>query len=188
MRARMIGHIDRSITFNIVTYIRKLRGAEIPGKGKLGLKLSKHGPDLPLAFVTYCPLTLHVDSQVWSDGEENEPEARRILAHELGHIFLHDYYAQPYSGERKKWIQREEESAEWQANVFADYFLLLHHHTTVLPPTDLAIRACIPLDIVRRFQDVKPVMAGEACPGCGNFSLVRTGTLLNCQCGIAMEQ
>ena len=60
----------------------------------------------------------------------DDPCANYIAGHELGHISLHNHDAQPYSGVKKGWIDFKEQSAEWQANRFADYFLITDEELT----------------------------------------------------------
>src|SRR5205814_2861743 len=71
---------------------------------------------------------LEVHREVWELAELGDPQARRILAHEIGHLVLHDHYAQSYSnnieGGRNFLRNRLEESAEWQAITFESFFLV----------------------------------------------------------------
>jgi Zn-dependent peptidase ImmA (M78 family) len=95
-------------------------------KGQLEIKFDVLDGAEPLAYVTHNPPILHINQGVWEEAKLGEPEARRIVAHEIGHLVLHDHYAQPFSVDESaqiKFVQKEER-AEWQANAFASYFLL----------------------------------------------------------------
>ena len=78
------------------------------------------------AYVQYDPLRLKVDSELWDLAEQGGPAERFVLAHELGHVILHNKYVQPFSGKFKNFSQygMQEDSAEWQANTWAGHFLV----------------------------------------------------------------
>lgn len=59
---------------------------------------------------------------IYESAVAGDPFARHVMAHELGHLVMHDSgmsYASAFAGE----ILRKEENSEWQADVFADYLL-----------------------------------------------------------------
>src|ERR1700689_2784201 len=78
------------------------------------------------AYVSFDPLTLHVDREIWTAAKTDEPYARFVVAHEIGHIVLHDNSAKAFSNDKAAQISFADNghSAEWQANVFAYHFLL----------------------------------------------------------------
>jgi hypothetical protein len=79
------------------------------------------------ALVEFNPRrALRVDRAIWHLANIGEPDARFIIAHEIGHLLLHDHFAKGFSDDPADRIKsaRPEYSAEWQANVFAFYFLL----------------------------------------------------------------
>src|SRR5205085_224266 len=51
------------------------------------------------AYVDFRPgaMDLHVDREIWQLAKDGQPEARTILAHEIGHLVLHDHGAKEYS-------------------------------------------------------------------------------------------
>lgn len=143
---RTAGGLRNSTDFNIVKYVKHLERTWRT-KGKFSVKFFDASADQKPAYVTFGPPTLHIDREVWKLADLGDPESRFIVAHELGHLFLHDHHAKAFSddpGERIKFMEREH-SAEWQANIFAAYFLLPDH-------------------IVEAYYDVK-ALAGECSVG-----------------------
>jgi hypothetical protein len=88
---------------------------------------------------------------------------------------------------------QDEESGEWQANMFADYFLVPDHVAIKLGEPDLIAGLCVVADDVaaRRTREaasaksvLTPPYEGEMCGECCNFTLLRNGTSLKCDtCG-----
>src|ERR1700686_950198 len=48
------------------------------------------------AFVKFRPLVLHVDRETWELAGQGEEKSRHILAHEIGHLLLHDHFAKAF--------------------------------------------------------------------------------------------
>ena len=124
------------------------------------------------AYVSFKPLTLHCEQEIWNEAELGEPKAREILAHELGHIMMHDHHALPYSnsGDKRLNFVRPEESAESQASHYADCLLLnrkiLNPYLTV---DEVMLFASVPRDLAeRRLADYKVEHrpTGQSCPTC----------------------
>jgi hypothetical protein len=182
--------------FDICNFITGILAERLRGKGKLQIKFYDSEEDLPeRACVTFNPLTLHIFEKIWRDASLGVPYARFILAHEIGHIVLHNEFAVAFSDDKAaqlKYLQNEE-SGEWQANIFADYFLVPDHIAIKLREPDLITGLCVVTDDLaeRRLRDAKatkrvltPRYEGEMCSKCGNFTLVRNGTCMKCDtCG-----
>jgi Zn-dependent peptidase ImmA (M78 family) len=142
------------------------------------------------AYVSFNPLTLHCERAIWLEAELGEPKAREILAHELGHIVLHDHYALPYSDADAARIRfaRPQESAECQATLFADNLLLQDDYVKSFGNREHILENIqVPTDMVDRrilaFRQRKSY-TGEACPACQNISLVRVSLHQECDiCG-----
>jgi hypothetical protein len=189
--ASKLGH-----SFNICTFITEVLAERLRGKGKLQINFYNSEQELPeRACVTFNPLTLHIVEKIWHDAGLGIPYARYILAHETGHIVLHNEFAVAFSDDKAaqlKYVQ-DEESGEWQANIFADYFLVPDHVAIKLREPDLIAGLCVVTGEVaaRRLRDANhaksvltPPYEGEMCSGCGNFTLVRNGTRMKCDtCG-----
>jgi Zn-dependent peptidase ImmA (M78 family) len=120
-------------------------------KGVLQIKFDvQDGDEFFPAYVTHNPPTLHIHSEIWADAKLGEPEARRVVAHEVGHLVLHDHYAQPFSADESaqiKFVQKEERG-EWQADTFASYFLLAKRVlASYQTAKEVAQAASIPTDV-----------------------------------------
>jgi hypothetical protein len=138
--------------------------------------------------------TLFVDEEIWELAQRGDPMARFIVAHEIGHLVLHDHYAQAFSNDpavRLKYSVKEC-SAEWQANVFASCFLLPDHIVTSLRDVDALTGTC---SVTRQLAEERLGVIrkprrheGDACPECMNFTLVRNGVCMKCDtCGHRTE-
>jgi hypothetical protein len=116
-------------TFNVVEFVERTLPGELRGskKGKLRVQFYERDfkEDDP-AYVKFDPLTLHADSGVWTDARFDEGYAREIIGHEIGHVVLHDHSAKAFSNDKSAQLPfaDDEQSAEWQANTFADHFLV----------------------------------------------------------------
>lgn len=182
-------------SFNICKFVLDVLPNRIKAKGKLGVEFYDQGPGDSPAYVSFGPLTLHVDRGVWNAADRGEPYARYIIAHEIGHLVLHDRHAVAFSEEEAALINyvQNEESAEWQAHVFAALFLVPDHLAIKLNDTDLIAGLCVVTDRLAadRLSDAKnaksiltPSYEGEMCAGCGNFTLMRNGNYMTCDmCG-----
>jgi IrrE N-terminal-like domain len=144
-------------------------------------------------------LTLHIVEDIWRDADSGRPYARYIVAHEIGHIVLQDEFAVAFSDDKAAQLNfvQDEESAEWQANIFADYFLVPDHIAIKLRESVLIAGLCVVADEVaaRRLHAaasakcvLMPPYEGEMCAGCGNFTVVRSGNSTRCDtCGSTTE-
>ena len=144
--------------------------------------------DFP-ACVKFTPLRLICDSEVWKYASLGESEAKYIVAHEFGHLFLHSGYEYHFSDPAnvlKKWYM-EEESTEWQAHAYARNFLLPDFIVKEFDNfTELALACNVTEDLAeRRFKEANSRrMIGEACSTCHNFTLFRSGIVDVCStCG-----
>jgi len=181
-------------TFNIVEFVEQTLPAQLKGSKRGRLKVQFYDRDFKEddpAYVTFDPLTLYSDTGVWMDARIGEAYPRYVIAHEIGHIVLHDHSAKAFSNDRSAQIRFAEDghSAEWQANTFAGHFLLptqnvqkLQNVTVIAAycqvPDNLALERV--LAVKRQEHRKKRVFEGDFCSKCGSFSLVRSGTLLKC--------
>ncbi|MGL4261988.1 MAG: ImmA/IrrE family metallo-endopeptidase [Afipia sp.] len=189
--ATKVGHSFNICKFVIETLAQGLHGS------KAGLRITFCSyEDLPEgACVTFNPLTLHIVEQIWRDASLGKFYARRIVAHEIGHIVLHDDTAVAFSNEKSAQLNfvEDQESCEWQANVFADYFLVPDHIAIRLGDTDLISALCVVTDdlasrCLREARSARftltPQYDGEMCSKCHNFTLVRNSGSTKCDtCG-----
>lgn len=143
--------------FGFVTQILSLEGVEyvMPNqrhpKGRPAIKFFNRSFDQDdPAFVKFAKpgrspyVSLHTDRAIWAKAKQNESFALQVLAHEVGHILLHDHVAHAFSTDqhRQKLFEgtSSEDWAEWQAITFAGHLL-------------------IPNSIVRKFSSVDVLSA-----------------------------
>lgn len=164
-------------------------------KGRLQVELyDREKADEP-AYVTFQPLTLHVDRKIWEAAGLGDTFARFVVAHEIGHIVLHDEFAVAFSDNdaaQLRYLQNEE-SGEWQANTFAGCFLAPDHVVLKLVDADLIAGLCVISDALalKRYTEARNTKKllfrpceVDMCTGCGNFTLVRNGNTMTCDgCG-----
>jgi predicted metalloprotease len=187
----------RGHSFNVCDFVLGNLTERFTSKGRLQIEFYDRCKGDDPAYVTFKPLTLHVDRKIWKSAGEGEVYARYIIAHEIGHIVLHDEFAVAFSDEEAaqlKYLQ-DEESGEWQANVFAGYFLAPDHVALKLQDADVLAGLCVITDelAAKRLKEAKngkvklnPTYEGEMCGWCGNFTLARNGNTTNCDtCGTA---
>lgn len=100
--------------------------------------------DHPINKTSQTITTLNIDRGIWEDAKLGEPIARYIIAHEVGHVLLHDKDAKAFSDDPKKYVSysRLEYSAEWQANTFADYFLAPTHIVASIDNLNSLVGSC----------------------------------------------
>lgn len=183
-------------SFNLVRLIEDVLVPRLPGGLIIRVFDQKEGE--PPAHVSYEPTTLHVDREIWRDAKIGEPIARYILAHEIGHLVLHSHAELSFSvgKEDQSRAPDNEQSAEWQANVFA-HFLLVPDEVLIDARSLLETSAeiSVPQYVITTVQtyDQKrdiftfvglPTYGGDPCDGCGNFTLQREGVNFKCTtCG-----
>jgi Zn-dependent peptidase ImmA (M78 family) len=171
------GH-ENSAEFNIVKFIEDVLAKKFKRKGQLTIEFFDMIPGDDPAFVTFQPaVTLHVDREIWELAKLGDPKARYILAHEIGHILLHDHHAKAFASEPNSKLYVKETSAEWQANTFAAYFLvpdalvLAHLNASELSASCSVTRtlATERIEVVTAARRPRPKIEGDFCIDCGNF-------------------
>lgn len=131
---------------------------------------------------------------ILKEAKLNGEKARFIIAHEIGHLVLHDCDSQPFSPgmEKKLRFLENEESAEWQANQFADQFLVPRHiGSSFTDASELAQYCHVELECAkRRIQEIRAIAlrnknySGNSCGQCGDFRLKSFGSSHFCEnCG-----
>jgi IrrE N-terminal-like domain len=143
------------------------------------------------ANVSFRPniIALHVDRATWADAKAGGEHSRFVIAHEIGHIVFHDHNAKAFSSEPSLRINfaEQEYSAEWQANTFAEYFLVPDEAVKKFADEVLLAIMCnvsIPLARKRLNTYFGSLLVDGPCGKCGHFSVIRQGTGLRCfACG-----
>lgn len=179
--------VAHCFSFNIVRLINGLVGKAFSRLGELHLDIFDEHPE-HLAYVTFSPLTLHVDKEIWRLADLGEPKSRFILAHELGHLLMHEHHEQAFSedGSGRLTFIQPEESAETQANWFAACFLAPDHLARECRnETELCLQFDFPKDYASiRLDDMNrnaPKRSGATCSSCGNLMIARSDGRLTCE-------
>lgn len=174
--------------FNLVFQRRHHRGQRV------SIKFMEKDSSGPPAKVSFKPLTLHVKVDVWEAARQGEAWARYIIAHECGHIVLHDDFAKGFSSPDARRLPQSEylRSAERQADKFADYLLaptlIIERQRTAW---EAAVRCGIPNAIAqRRLDEVEALWKSEAlpqpteqCSTCLGFEGRQLRGRIRCLCG-----
>jgi hypothetical protein len=213
-RCWQLSRQSRPYTFDVVGFIKdklvaegidtvvQTRGRK---KGKLAIIFFDRESiyDDP-AYVVFTPgqhdnyVMLYVDRKVWRLAELGDSFACEIIAHEIGHILLHDHYANAFStGSDQPRLfagTSKEDFAEWQAITFAKH-LLIPDHAVRKFGDDCKILAAVTNTTAKlvseRLMEARttPKMRfstyeGDFCRACGNFTLLREGLGRQCDtCG-----
>lgn len=190
-KLRSLARLRLRFPIDVVEGAKFLMERPLPLKGRLGLLRSDHKDKSSPAYVTFDPLTLHVDEELWTLATLNDDYCRFVLAHELGHVILHNKGMQPYSGKVDDFTAKsfQERSAEWQADVFACHFLA---------PDELARLSCSSQELctnavitIERAEQVlsslncrkiwsRPQQIGDVCDFCGNFTVFQNSIFMKC--------
>lgn len=195
LRARQRASCGRQWTFNVATYVEEVLVRQLSGGLHLSLFDKQDGE--PPARVTFGPTTLHVDRGIWNLAKfHNQPYARFVIAHEIGHLLLHRDQAMAFSDQlrAKPTYYPDHQSSEWQASVFALHFLLPRYMVIELREVDAIVELChVPEELASealaeakdsRRRESLGKYEGDFCRECANFTLVRNGTCLKCDtCG-----
>ncbi|UYO47354.1 ImmA/IrrE family metallo-endopeptidase [Rhodopseudomonas palustris] len=176
-----------------VESIFRIKGTK--SKGRLKIEVIKNDQSQPEAYVVFSPcLTLRVQEGVWTRFQAGHSKEQEIIAHEIGHIVLHDDNAKPYSpdGSRQISFADQENSAEWQAHRFADHLLVPTTLAQQINDVDGIAIACNVteafaaerLEAVRAIKKPLNLFSSEPCPHCGTSLLVTQGQSKKCNwCG-----
>lgn len=193
---RELAGINDQSQVDVVNFVERLCRTELPEKGRPKLSIFDGEVGQPRAYVTFRPTFINIERETWDFAKYRDPESNYILVHEVGHVIMHDHHAKAFAEGTIKYNMHglEDWSAEWQANQFADHFLLPAHilsrHHSI---EDVVVQCGVSRSFARRRWSKRlPInkfltsYVGEACPECANFTLVRNGACLKCDiCGAA---
>ncbi|WP_375466010.1 ImmA/IrrE family metallo-endopeptidase [uncultured Methylobacterium sp.] len=185
-KCRDIGGLGSSIDFSITDFI--LGPLRSKYRGSLAINIDTRNSLEELARVDFIEnrrsIVLQVRKSVWDAALDKEAEGRRVLAHEIGHIWLHkdDKFGFSEFSEFSRRFVEPEYYVEDQANLFADVFLLPDCALKAFSSRQDIIEYCdyycgIPNDVIdRRFavaQDLNKYHFGpkydpsRVCRSCG---------------------
>jgi hypothetical protein len=186
------GH-ENSAEFNICNFIEVVLSKGFTKKGRLQIAFYDMSPNAEPAYVTFESLTLHVDCEIWNLANLGDPYARFVLAHEVGHVLLHDNGAKAFSNDPRDQIRSavNEESAEWQANTFGAHFLLPTHLVEAYSDSIEISKSCsveryLAEERLQSVQDAKRPrikIEGDFCIPCGEFTKRVEGRVRCPTCG-----
>lgn len=197
---RQRGRNENLAYFDIVKFVETELLGKWGNKGTLQIEFYDAPEGGDLAFVKFDPLTLQVDREVWRLAKQGEPKARFIIAHEIGHIMLHEHDVQHFSNDPSVMLkyQEKEHSAEWQANTFASYFLVPSRLMVAFDKIEDMMQACAvdePLILNRydaenllKIKRQRVVQDGQLCSTCGNFSVTGDGICRSDNCSTSKRR
>jgi hypothetical protein len=111
------------------------------------------------AYTQFMPPQIVVSDRVYEEAHNNVCRARWTLAHELGHLVLHEAISKPRVAmqNRNPIIKRAYNSAEWQANKFAAFFLMPEHIASQFQSVEELAQGCnVSITAARkRFQEMR---------------------------------
>jgi hypothetical protein len=173
--ARARAGVASQTRFDIARIIRRLTTTEVPNKGTLKIVNLRRGSRFP--YVSYKPsLRLFVQEETLDLASDGDPFSTYILAHELGHILLHDQDAKRFSPTNEAQLKSipEEESAEWQAHRFAHYFLLPDKWVTTFETVERIVENCnvqreVAIKRVSEVGNSRMRECSQICANCHNF-------------------
>ncbi|MBF9197773.1 ImmA/IrrE family metallo-endopeptidase [Microvirga terrestris] len=134
------------------------------------------GPDDDPAFVSFKPLKLVCDYEVWRNAKLGDPDARYVIAHELGHLVFHSGHELHFSSPDSvfhSWYP-EHEGTEWQAHNYAEKVLLPDFVVKPFTNHKELAQACDVTEALalKRFREVNNIkFSGEPCPHCHDFTM-----------------
>jgi hypothetical protein len=192
---------DRSYIFDVIKLIEVLvtsgidRIFHIKGdryKGHLEIEFFDREWWEKPAWVTFGKtVKLTVDRAIWAAAKVGDVFACFILAHEVGHILLHDHNAKAFSNIKADQLSFVEEgdSAEAQANSFAGHLLLPTQTVRKFNNAEmLAILCNVPDKLATErlgaIRLIKNILANtnltDYCCDCGHYTEVSAGVCKTC--------
>jgi hypothetical protein len=178
----MLGE-DQGLRPNVQRALVKLTEIELPKKGRLAIDATTTFDKRPPAFVVYRPeLKLVIDRPTWVAMGQGMNGPRFVGTHELIHIVIHDHFAMGFNGSAEEFakVYGEEQSAEWQANTGALFFLISdqeiwERHSDI----EISIDCGVDLDRVRQrlelFEKMNKIRYSEwrsRCLGYRNWEIL----------------
>ncbi len=153
---------DRGLNtyISVANYLEYLMPKKLHKK-QIAISICENLKDGLLAYVEFKDsadrMTVHtnllVEKEIWELAKLGDPHSNFILAHELGHIVMHNSDAQPFSNDVSQRFRflSPDESAECQADLFADNFLIPDNIVDAFSSVDDLARACnVPIECARR--------------------------------------
>jgi hypothetical protein len=190
MRVRIKHGVDHLCQFAFRRLVEYYVTTDQTEKDKLRLVLFEHDRE---PYFDRINLTLNVNRGLWEEAGYREPLACFKLLHELAHILWHrhPYYSFSLSEHSQIGYAQDEESAEWQANVFAALSMAPPYLALECEDRESFMeRFNFPPDFVGfwfELRERRPLrFVSEFCSECGVQPLARISSFLKCtNCGHA---
>ncbi len=199
-RLREFLGVEGLASFNIVRAVEETFIPKFRKKGIVRLNLTSDDPSPGSpALVVFDPpsigpnrnITLNIRRDVLNDANDGDGYSRFVVAHELGHIILHDHMPSLFSSTSVRLLTSypEEETAEWQANTFAKYalvpdWLVFEHRDVASLRFACQIEEEISKDrietVKRRNRTVWSSLIDKICPNCDRRNLYLTNSGASC--------
>jgi ribosomal protein S27AE len=188
MSEREKNRIDHFCDTNFRAVVERYVTVDPADRSRPLLVLFDHEGD---PFFDRIKFEVHVNRGLWEEAGYREPLACFQLLHEIAHVLMHRNPISSFSSAQHSRVNfaQDEESAEWQANVFAALFMAppylaidCHDRSSFLE------RFNFPSEFVDFWFDLqkrRPLrFISEFCPRCGAQSLAAIGSRLKCTtCG-----
>lgn len=195
--ARELHHEKNTARLNVRRMVEHFSRFDIPGRGKLAIKVRELEGNRYPAYMSFNPPTMHVDSEVRELAGDGSVRENFILAHELGHFLLHDASMLEnhrqnvgFSDASDKYSPvPNEHSAESQATTFAERLLLPDHIVRAFSTEQqLVLGTGVARGLAaKRLAEVGgrtlPLRTYDpnCCENCGGFHVGRKGTVFSCE-------
>jgi hypothetical protein len=198
--ARRVGRSENDYYFNIVKFFEGPFCA-FSNYRPIELILFEAPIGKRPAFVRHKPARFSVDREIWKLAGIGDPDARDIVAHELGHLDLHgeivpsNAYQQSFSTDPDRHLRFDdfERSAEWQADTYRDYLLVPDAIAIALDSAkEIAEKCSVPLPLAqRRFgstrQPIKRRAEAQARGCCEQCGIMIPDAARNPRCTVCVE-
>jgi hypothetical protein len=152
-------------------------------KGRLKIEIVENSKREFPAWVKFSPaLVLFVQRTIWRRFLEGYSKEREIIAHEIGHIILHDATAMPFVGDKRLYLKftgSQEDFAEWQADTFAEHLLIPDTVVKKYMNAEKIAYHCNTENVyagerlsryIKSLKQITAVFDDSPCPRCGDFT------------------
>lgn len=156
--------------FNVLQFLEE----NIQRLFRFSIRIFDARSDAPPAYVSVKERVLYISSEIMERARLNEEFARFVLAHEMAHMHLHSddiHYFSNQSDVLLAWAP-EEEQTEWQADRFAELFLMPDNYVAQYSSADEVAEFCaVPLENAKRrleYFELNPKSDDAICR-CGHL-------------------
>lgn len=190
---------EEANAFEILPYLERVVIPSLAKRGRtVKLTIIDNDIEQPQAWVDLEANEIVLQRFIWEGARANNPHARVVVAHEIGHLVLHGNQVHAFSpGQAKKLnFLDPRESAECQANWFAEALLMpdeIMLRLSKLDDSSVATLTLVSDPVVRKRRREFALdkryrnYTGDQCQACHNFTTLRRGITLYCDtCGTVL--